>query len=461
MAFLKYAKASLVRSAVSPDMWGTVLSQSTRSNFNTRQGSKVVLEKYDPKQYLLSHCTIIASVDTEVVNKPLGKQIVNSFQIDRKYPDWSVPLKSQPFINNNADGWERKLLLSSFPTFTGGENYLEHIQIPEMSKGKIVDAAARNIGDSIYVDILVATDRKFTDLINAIVSKRLQTLSMGCTVSFTICTKCGNVAEDETQLCPDIKYSKGNFFYDELGRKLRIAELCGHIDAEPGSVKFIEASWVGVPAFTGAVVRSFLSPMDIKDLDKKMMASLAQPPRPIGSGLVKTAQEKNDLSKAVDDLAGDIRDRAVQKVREEMDPPSTGGVNDENESIIRSSLKHPEWRKLAQHVLASTKDRVTARKTFLGLVLHKNGGWAGVVKSGQFKGREILAVSQILDRLTSRSFRAGEAKAYRTVLAVGSLSAFPSTEAYLTACGRVLGHSPTPEERTFLIDKGRLFDLGS
>lgn len=127
---------------------------------------------------------------------------------------------------HNCDSWERKLLLSSFRTFVGGENYVEHLQIPEMSKGKIIDAAARDIGDSVYIDILVATHRKFKPLVASIQKGDLSTLSMGCFVGFTICSQCGNVAVDETQLCTHIKYAKGNNFIDELGKTRKIAELC-------------------------------------------------------------------------------------------------------------------------------------------------------------------------------------------------------------------------------------------
>jgi hypothetical protein len=161
---------------------------------------------------------------------------------------------------HNCDAWERKLLMSSFRTFIGGENYVEHIQIPELSKGKIIDAAARDIGDSVYVDILIATDRKHRELIAAILDGTLSTLSMGCHVGHTTCTKCGNVAEDETNLCRHIKYEKGQWFIDASGTRRKVAELCGHISAEPGSVKFIEGSWVANPAFVGAVLNKILDP---------------------------------------------------------------------------------------------------------------------------------------------------------------------------------------------------------
>ena len=97
-----------------------------------------------------------------------------------KYADYYVTPQTSKYVNNNNDCWERKLLLACFKTFIGAENYVEHIQIPELSKGKIIDAAARNIGDSLYVDILIATSRRHKPLVEAITSGKIGTLSMGC-----------------------------------------------------------------------------------------------------------------------------------------------------------------------------------------------------------------------------------------------------------------------------------------
>lgn len=262
MGFSKYARAQFTNPVISQSGWDEVRSKAVTPapTFELRKASQVVLQQYDPAQYLLSHCTIIASVDTESPGLPTGSQMFDGFQINREFPDFYVSSGTAKYVNNNQDCWERKLLLASFRTFIGGENYVEHIQIPELSKGKIIDAAARDIGESVYVDILIATDRKHKDLIGAITSGQLSTLSMGCHVGFTICTKCGNVAEDETQLCRHIKYEKGNWFLDAKGQRRKVAELCGHLTKEPGSVKFIEGSWVAHPAFSGAVLRSILDP---------------------------------------------------------------------------------------------------------------------------------------------------------------------------------------------------------
>lgn len=160
----------------------------------------------------------------------------------------------------------------------------EHVQIPELSKGKVIDMALRSVPfakdvdgndlTSMYVDILIATNKKHTDLVNKIQSGEYSAVSMGCLIKYSICTQCGCVAEDESQSCKHIKYFKGNYFYDKNGTKRIVAELCGSAD-DPESCKFIDASWVRKPAFEGAVLHKVL-PCDF-DVSEKIQKAVAMP----------------------------------------------------------------------------------------------------------------------------------------------------------------------------------------
>lgn len=97
-----------------------------------------------------------------------------------------------------------------------------------------------------------------------------------CLIQYSQCSRCGNIAKDETEACKHVKYYKGNEFYDSNGRKRIIAELCGHKD-DPESVKFIDASWVKNPAFPGAVLRNIVSPptMSYQNARDELLDSLA------------------------------------------------------------------------------------------------------------------------------------------------------------------------------------------
>src|SRR5512142_928079 len=161
MAFIKYANASVVQPLINFGAWDELRAKALAlgSAFDKKAAvSQMVLQKYDPKDYMLSNVTIVASVDTENGPGALGRSLDGGFQVDRRFPDYYITPETSKYVNSNFDGWERKLLLATFRTFIGGQNYLEHLQIPEYSKGRIIDAVARDIGESIYVDILVATE---------------------------------------------------------------------------------------------------------------------------------------------------------------------------------------------------------------------------------------------------------------------------------------------------------------
>lgn len=365
----------------------------------------------------------------------------------------------------------------------------EHVQIPELSKGRVIDAAARDIGDSIYIDILVATERKHVELVRDISSGAMSTLSMGAQISFSICTFCGNVAQDEVQLCPHVKYAKGTKFVDASGQERVIAELCGHWTV-PESVKFIEASWVGVPAFTGAVVRGVLEPgaavaeaikgklvdsfqsSRVEDLSKArtLAASLktAQfgqeqtqeqaPPQEEAPSSDSLEGPSNDLYKALVDsvktkVEEELAKRDQRKTEDIMDP------NSSNESLVKSALVHPKWQRRAKSLLQkSSLDRV--KKVLAGLYLYEVAGMDAVAKRRIYTGAELLGLVRMRDFFERKSSYAGEQRITSTVIAVGSLRKFPNQESYFTACASHMGRNPNNIERVHLLEKARIFSLG-
>ena len=188
-------------------------------------------KKFSQDEFIFSHCTIVASVATED----------NGYHID--------PVCS-PLVNNNGNAWTNPLLLSSFRSFVGGENYLEHVQIPELSKGKILDAVIRPVNymntqlgkdaSVYYVDILVATERRHTSLCSRIASGELSTMSMGCLANWVQCSRCGSIMGDDDPNCEHIERQLGQSFVDENGIKRVVAELCGRSIKDPTT-----GSWVG------------------------------------------------------------------------------------------------------------------------------------------------------------------------------------------------------------------------
>jgi hypothetical protein len=189
MAFRRTANAIISKSNIGFDEWMEELRQQHEGAVSKDQVVRVaknVLQKCDPNQYLLSHSTIVASVDTYAPEgSKTGKRLDRGVQIDVRYPDFRIKPECQNIINNNGDAWSRSLLLATYRTFIGSPNYLEHIQIPELSKGFIVDAIARDLGNTCYIDILVATDRKHKLLVQDILSEEIKAMSMGCGIPGT------------------------------------------------------------------------------------------------------------------------------------------------------------------------------------------------------------------------------------------------------------------------------------
>jgi hypothetical protein len=451
MAFTKYAKASVVCPSISIDEW---IKKST-TKFSNRTANNDLLSQYKPSEYLLSHCTIIASVDTEVLpNIKIGKIVIDGFEINRMFDDYSITLDTQKYINGNDDSWERKLLLNTFKTFIGGENYLEHIQILALSKGKVIDAIARDLGDSIYIDILVATHRKHKNLIQSIVSGELCTLSMGCEIEFSICSCCGNVAHDDTELCPHIKYFKGSTFTDTNGQIRKIAELCGH-HSDIKSVVFKEASWVEDPAFVGAVVQHILNP-DILDMSKIsiMLANAYNISKPdktselkkIASVFHKAADEDididednqddnqdenlpseddyygeeetpdmnidfggenmqvDDMDVSYDQLVTDVREKVLKDVWDEIietttDPVVNQFTENENDTLVEGSKQY-------EHIAYKVRKGVRDFKKF---------GWKYL--DGDYSGLELLLIA----KKAGIDYSFDE---FKTLLKVGSLNKY-------------------------------------
>ena len=141
---------------------------------------------FNQDNFIFSHCTIVSSVATED----------NGYYVDAA---------CSPLINNNGNGWTNPVLLATFRSFVGGENYLEHVQIPELSKGKILDAVVRPVkyknastgkeAGVYYTDILVATERRHDDLCKKIASGSLSTMSMGCHVAGSMVTMADGTAK--------------------------------------------------------------------------------------------------------------------------------------------------------------------------------------------------------------------------------------------------------------------------
>jgi hypothetical protein len=223
----------------------------------------------------------------------------------------------------------------------------EHVQIPELSKGKVIDVALREVPigkdrdgkdlTTLYVDILIATNKEHIDLIEKIKDGSYGATSMGCLIAYSFCSQCGNKAEDETKLCKHVKYFKNNYFIDKDGIRRIVAELCGSAD-DPDSCKFIDASWVKKPAFGGAVIRNLVEPSE--DVAEKLTKYIGMPsfqPQPgmllraasdAAAALVNEIEAQDEAPKAGTPKKEAPKSDPVTPPADDTDFPATPGGGD-------------------------------------------------------------------------------------------------------------------------------------
>lgn len=243
-----------------------VLSVSPRSEWNrlaygglriaSTRKLNVDWSKYTEDDYLFTHASIVCSVNTAP----------NGYWVDPPCDE---------LVNDNGNAWTTPVLKATFRTFIGAENYLEHVQDPKKSKGKILDAVLRPVtyvgktgakSDVWWVDILVATSKKHQHLVDRISSGQMSSMSMGCISDWVQCSRCGAELGDNDPNCNCLDNQIGSYFTDENGVRRIVAELCGRCITneqgervgDPKSVRFIEASWVENPAWKAAVLNHYV-----------------------------------------------------------------------------------------------------------------------------------------------------------------------------------------------------------
>jgi len=239
--FYKYANAKIEDPILSLQDWESIHGQNT-FGMKTASSLKIAAET---SKYLLSHCTIMSSV-----------------QVEEEPEDYLIKPECSHLVNNNDDAWTNEVLKLSYKSFVGAFNFVEHFQNSAHAKGHILDSVLRKVTIGpcwvYFCDILVATDLAHTQLVKDIRSQKVKYLSMGCVTDLVICSYCGAYVTDANTYCHHLAFQKGMFLADQDGVPRRIAELCGHKSMPNGGVKFVEASWVATPAFPGASLRNIV-----------------------------------------------------------------------------------------------------------------------------------------------------------------------------------------------------------
>jgi len=170
--------------------------------------------------------------------------------------DYYITPETSDFVNSNGDAWERKLATARFgKDFPGAFNFEEHIQIPVLNRGRVVDTFAKVLPKTMAVDALIRVDDPI--VIQDVITGAYNAVSIGCSYQFAICTQCGTRFSPDDKRCTHIRNNLKGYFRDQNGIWRRVAELVGHWK-NPESIEYYEISWVLNPAFKGADLHSYL-----------------------------------------------------------------------------------------------------------------------------------------------------------------------------------------------------------
>jgi hypothetical protein len=461
MAFMKYAYAQVIHPHLDGPGWNKVRTAAVHKGEVTaslsEQATGILGSQFKPDQYLLTHATIVCSVD--VLDQPgvkTGSVEEDGQKVVRNYTDFRIDACGDKYINNNMDAWSRDVLMKSYRTFVGAHNFVEHVQVEDLSKGRIIDAVARDIGESVYVDILIATDRKHKDLVAAIEAGSMGTMSMGCSVDFTLCTKCGHVAADETEMCKHIKYEKGNTFFDDGNNKHRVAELCGHHTVDPtGGVTFIEASWVATPAFAGAVMRNIIVPAEVSPKTAQNIRDiLSSPPKDWVQGNRAMAASENlaGWDEEEEDSGGGEEEQPAQEEESPLD-----GLQQKVVKQILQRAKQQIFDDLSggdQQDPSPEESSAEPNDTVIkeGLITGYRAGLAALLTTSS-------SPADLVNRVAAFNYSFGieiPVELYRVALRVGSTGQYETSNKFLRASEDILGRKLNKDESRTLTRLGTL-----
>ena len=121
----------------------------------------------------------------------------------------------------------------------------------EKNIGKIFDAEYVDATSPNTIRLILGVDKKKApDIVRGLQTGRLHSWSMGCSISYSICTHCGARINSEHDLCQCLKYHRG-----EMLDGVQVAE-------ELHGVRFAELSCVNLPADIGSQLIQILATSD-------------------------------------------------------------------------------------------------------------------------------------------------------------------------------------------------------
>lgn len=244
------------------------------------------------------------------------------------------------FSLEELERFDEKLGCRVYETFIGKPHFIEHMQNGEVY-GFVLDShLEKPKNGEPYVELVVAVDTKKNPIYGMLVKNgKIKTYSMGCTVSSTICSICGNRAFTESQFCDHIKNGKmQKFKIAETGEEGLSFEYCE-------GVVFDEISGVSDPADRGAVLEEKLG-------SKKAQTPIG-PSGPLNPSAPLAAPEKGWVKNlALDIEKGKVTDPSatVDWFKQRYNREPTADERDRMRYLF-SRRRIEEWRRVMSKIV--------------------------------------------------------------------------------------------------------------
>lgn len=116
-------------------------------------------------------------------------------------------------VNQNFDGWPSEELKKSAHLWPGKPCFVNHENHdPAKARGVVIASRYIENGNDKYIECVMEIDaQRFPKLAHEIRSGGIDSVSMGAEAGFTICSYCGNKAEDVPDFCDHVRYHKGDY----------------------------------------------------------------------------------------------------------------------------------------------------------------------------------------------------------------------------------------------------------
>lgn len=164
-----------------------------------------ILRMYDKE-------TTFSIIDVDIMNKPFLWKEANVAVLPEKYDPESFYVRVRSISageyfgsNRNADYFQEAELIKAYPTFLDAHVFKNH-------ENKDVANAIGSIISSVWndamkcIELILRIDRELAPTIVRGFEKGYTTdVSMGCRVSYTVCSICGNKAKTRAEFCDHVK----------------------------------------------------------------------------------------------------------------------------------------------------------------------------------------------------------------------------------------------------------------